>query len=98
MNKNHHLEVFAALLSEELSELELTDLATKIGIPRFDALMEGREDWSKEEIGIVAEFLDEFPQDLILQHRIGWSTITLEEISALVAPDGLEIGVVAHAA
>jgi len=96
--KNQHLLKFAAHLRDQLNEFELDDLKNALGHSRFNSLMEGQDDWDKEEIGIVAEALDEFPQDILLQHRVGWSNTTLEELSALIAPDGLEIGVVAHAA
>jgi len=96
--KNNHLIAFAAHLRKNLNEFELDELKQALGHSRFKTLMEGQDDWSKEEIAIVAGALDEFPQDIILQHHVGWSEITLEEISNLVAPDGLEIGVVAHAA
>jgi len=95
---NKYLIKFAAHLRDQLNEFELDELKEKLGHSRYKILMEGEDDWSREEIADVAECLDELPQDLILQHRIGWSEITLEEMSAMIAPDGLELSVAAHAA
>lgn len=87
-------------LKTNLTAHEYENLADTIGCgpKRLTRMENGTTDFLLEEIIELAKLLNRHPTDLIMEYGIGKKNISLEDMDALLAGEGMELGIIAHAA
>lgn len=87
-------------LKTNLTAHEYENLAEAIGCgpKRLTRMENGTTDFLLEEIIELAKLLNRHPTDLIMEYGIGKKNISLEDMDALLAGEGMELGIIAHAA
>ncbi len=98
--KDKELTDFALYLKQTLTAMQWANLhrSMKISRNRLTRLFYGQGDWMLDEIAGVAKVLKVDPIDLIQEHGIGTTVLTIQEYNQIAKPHGLEVGLVAHVA
>ena len=99
INPKNKVERFVDYLQTNLSKQAYENLSKTFGYNttnRVSRLLNPSADllgqFNAKEVAILAEMLEVFPQDLIMDWGLGVQAITLDEANALVKDDGLELG------